>query len=75
MLITINKNLTKMPIHNLHNIATIQKPSVHDYTIFTIFLTYPTHINFAQKFPVPNKNKEKSRKSRTGLIINTLIAY
>lgn len=44
-------------------------------TRFTRFFLPPSFKYFAMNFIRPKKNKEKSRTSRTDLIINALIAY
>lgn len=70
MLITINIKITK----NLYQFWCISytkhfetKCWVHDNTIYTIFLTPPTPIFFAQKKGGHRKNIEKSCTSCTGI--------
>ena len=68
MLITINIKITKNFKHQLVYIlykAILKNCWVHDNTIFTIFLTPPTPIFFAQKKGGHRKNIEKSCTSCT----------
>jgi hypothetical protein len=68
MLITINIKITKTLLQILVKTeykAILKNCWVHDYTIFTIFLTPPTPIFFCQKKGGHRKNIEKSCTSCT----------